>query len=62
MVDAGQIPKDSFSWTPTPATICPLEYTMTYQDYLDMGGHVEAMRPFEANEPRLVTDDLWKAK
>jgi hypothetical protein len=51
MVDAGQIRPGSFSWTPTPATICPLEYTMELADYEEMGGHVEAMRPFEAIQP-----------
>ena len=51
MVDVGKIRKGSFYWTPTPATICPLEYTMTVDDYREMGGHVEAMKPFEAADP-----------
>ncbi len=51
LVDAGQVKPGSFSWTPTPATICPLEYTMTLADYEAMGGHVEAMKPFPAKEP-----------
>ncbi len=59
-VDAGQIKPGSFSWTPTPATICPLEYTMELKDYEAMGGHVEAMKPFPAKEPggkRLLRKD-----
>ena len=48
MVDVGRVKKGSFYWTPTPATICPLEYTMTVADYTAMGGHVEAMKPFKA--------------
>jgi 6-hydroxynicotinate reductase len=51
MVDVGKIRKGSFYWTPTPATICPLEYTMTKDDYREMGGHVEAMKPFAAADP-----------
>ena len=51
-VDAGQVKPGSFSWTPTPATICPLEYTMDLKDYEAMGGHVEAMKPFAAKEPK----------
>ncbi len=51
-VDAGQVKPGSFSWTPTPATICPLEYTMDLKDYEAMGGHVEAMKPFPAREPK----------
>lgn len=50
-VDAGQVKPGSFSWTPTPATICPLEYTMELKDYEAMGGHVEAMKPFAARRP-----------
>lgn len=52
LVDAGKVRPGSFSWTPTPATICPLEYTMTVADYEAMGGHVEAMTPFKAKEPK----------
>ncbi|UQZ88994.1 6-hydroxynicotinate reductase [Deltaproteobacteria bacterium Smac51] len=51
-VDVGQVKPGSFSWTPTPATICPLEYTMEVKDYEAMGGHVEAMKPFPAKEPK----------
>lgn len=51
MVDVGKIRKGSFYWTPTPATICPLEYTMTVDDYREMGGHVQAMKPFDAADP-----------
>ena len=45
MVDVGRVKEGSFYWTPTPATICPIEYTMILQDYEEMGGHVEAMKP-----------------
>lgn len=51
MVDVERVKQGSFYWTPTPATICPLEYTMTLADYKAMGGHVEAMKPFPANTP-----------
>ena len=46
MVDVGRVKEGSFYWTPTPATICPIEYTMRLQDFEEMGGHVEAMKPF----------------
>ncbi|HIJ41673.1 MAG TPA: 6-hydroxynicotinate reductase, partial [Deltaproteobacteria bacterium] len=46
MVDVGRVKEGSFYWTPTPATICPIEYTMRLQDFEQMGGHVEAMKPF----------------
>ncbi|PKN65219.1 MAG: 6-hydroxynicotinate reductase [Deltaproteobacteria bacterium HGW-Deltaproteobacteria-15] len=46
MVDVERVKKGSFYWTPTPATICPVEYTMELEEYENMGGHVEAMKPF----------------
>lgn len=48
MVDVERVKQGAFYWTPTPATICPIEYTMRLTDYERMGGHVEAMRPFGA--------------
>jgi hypothetical protein len=51
MVDVERVKAGFFYWTPTPATICPIEYTMALTDYEEMGGHLEAMRPFEAKEP-----------
>ncbi len=51
MVDVGRVKPGSFYWTPTPATICPVEYTTTLDDYEKMGGHLEAMKPFQASEP-----------
>jgi hypothetical protein len=52
MVDVERVREGSFYWTPTPATICPLEYTMELKDYEQMGGHVAAMKPFKAKEPK----------
>ena len=52
MVDVEQVAKGAFSWVPTPATVAPIEYTMRLDDYEKMGGHVEAVKPFKALEPR----------
>jgi len=52
MVDVEKVKHDFFYWTPTPAVICPIEYTMTYSDYEKIGGHVAAMLPFAALEPK----------
>ena len=46
MVDVEKIVRGAFTWVPTPATVCPIEYTMTLKDYLEMGGHEEAIKPF----------------
>jgi NAD-dependent dihydropyrimidine dehydrogenase PreA subunit len=50
MVDVERVKTGSFYWTPTPATICPLEYTMALKDYKEMGGHIEAMKPFKVKK------------
>jgi NAD-dependent dihydropyrimidine dehydrogenase PreA subunit len=46
MVDVEKVMPGAFTWVPTPATVCPIEYTMTLEDYLEMGGHQEAIKPF----------------
>jgi hypothetical protein len=51
LVDVERIKPGAFYWTPTPATICPIEYTMELTEYEEMGGHVEAMKPFRVKEP-----------
>ncbi len=51
-VDVQRVKAGAFSWVPTPATVAPIEYTMQLTDYQDMGGHLEAMKPFAALEPR----------
>ena len=56
MVDVQRVKAGSFYWTPTPATICPVEYTMEIKDYEEMGGHLEAMKPFDAGEPVSILD------
>ncbi|MFO7801437.1 MAG: 4Fe-4S binding protein [Desulfovermiculus sp.] len=56
MVDVEKVINGFFTWTPTPATICPLEYTMRREEFEDMGGHVQVMQPFSASEPVRLPD------
>jgi 6-hydroxynicotinate reductase len=46
MVDVEKVMPGAFTWVPTPATVCPIEYTMTLDDFRDMGGHEQAVKPF----------------
>ncbi len=48
MVDVEKVVAGAFTWVPTPATVCPIEYTMTLADFLAMGGHQEALKPFNS--------------
>jgi hypothetical protein len=52
LVDVEKVMPGAFTWVPTPAVVCPVEYTMTLDDYREMGGHVEAMKPFQAEDQR----------
>jgi NAD-dependent dihydropyrimidine dehydrogenase PreA subunit len=56
MADVERVKEGFFYWTPTPATICPVEYTMELKDYEEMGGHLEAMKPFRVKGPLHIPD------
>ncbi|RFU49833.1 6-hydroxynicotinate reductase [Paraburkholderia sp. DHOC27] len=44
MVDVTRMPDRSFGTVPTPAIVAPIEFTMTYDTYRDLGGHLDAVR------------------
>jgi hypothetical protein len=44
MVDVTRLPEGAFGHVPTPALVAPLEFTMTRDDYLAIGGHAESIR------------------
>lgn len=41
------MPEGSVTWVPTPASVCPMEITMTRETYEEMGGYIEAIKPIE---------------
>jgi hypothetical protein len=41
MVDVERVVTKAFTWVPTPATVAPVEYTMTRETYAAIGGHVD---------------------
>ena len=44
MVDTQKVVNKAFTWVPTPATVAPVEYTMTVADYEAMGGHMDQIK------------------
>ena len=48
MVDVTRMPDRSFGTVPTPAIVAPIEFTMTYDAYSDLGGHLDAVRSLES--------------
>ena len=45
LVDVEKVAPKAFTWVPTPATVAPVEYTMTRRKYEEIGGHVESIKP-----------------
>ena len=43
MVDVDKMQWRSFSWTPSPAVVAPIEYTMEIETYYAIGGHKRRM-------------------
>ncbi|SCG82002.1 hypothetical protein DW1_0382 [Proteiniborus sp. DW1] len=41
MVDVAKMIPEATTWVPTPATVAPVEYTMTRDKYEALGGHTE---------------------
>ncbi|SDZ30244.1 4Fe-4S binding domain-containing protein [Proteiniborus ethanoligenes] len=41
MVDVAKMIPEATTWVPTPATVAPVEYTMTREKYEQLGGHTE---------------------
>lgn len=44
MVDTEKVVDKGFTWVPTPATVAPVEYTMTKADYESIGGHMDQIK------------------
>jgi hypothetical protein len=47
MVDVGRMRWRPFSWTPAPAVVAPIEYTMERETYLRLGGHEQNLTLLE---------------
>jgi hypothetical protein len=47
MVDVEKVVPKAFTWVPTPATVAPVEYTITREAYEEIGGHVHNIRPLK---------------
>lgn len=44
LVDTEKVIAKAFTWVPTPATVAPVEYTMTKVDYESIGGHMDEIK------------------
>lgn len=44
MVDVSKMPDQAFGYVPTPAIVAPLEFTVTKEEYIALGGHEDSIR------------------
>jgi NAD-dependent dihydropyrimidine dehydrogenase PreA subunit len=44
LVDVQRVVASAFTWVPTPATVAPIEYTMTLATFKEIGGHEKALK------------------
>lgn len=57
MVDVEKMIPKAFTWAPTPATIAPVEYTMSRAKYEEIGGHTDRIKQLkELKNPVLKND------
>ena len=47
MVDVLRMPDNSFGYVPTPALVAPIEFSMSRDEYLALGGYEDHIRPLE---------------
>jgi 6-hydroxynicotinate reductase len=51
MVDVSRMPENAFGYVPTPALVAPIEFTLKLQDYADLGGYMDHVRPLQSIAP-----------
>ena len=44
MVDVEKVPPGSFGHVPTPAIVAPIEFTVSRENYVALGGHEKSIR------------------
>ena len=47
MADVLRMPDNSFGTVPTPAIVAPIEFSMRRDDYRELGGHMDYVRPLD---------------
>lgn len=57
MVDVEKVVPKAFTWVATPATVAPVEYTMTRGTFERIGGHTHAIKPVSDVKKLVVKHD-----
>jgi ferredoxin len=56
-VDVEKMVSNSITWVPTPATVAPVEYTMTMEKYREIGGHMHRIIDRKTLERNMKNDE-----
>lgn len=56
IVDTEQVVEKAFTWVPTPATVAPIEYTMTRKNYEKIGGHTQNIIKIKSEKREKAND------
>jgi hypothetical protein len=51
MVDVSRMPENAFGYVPTPALVAPIEFTLKLDDYKNLGGYTDHVRPLSSIVP-----------
>jgi len=51
MVDVSRMPENAFGYVPTPALVAPIEFTLKLDDYKNLGGYADQVRPLSSILP-----------
>ncbi|MEM3112511.1 MAG: 4Fe-4S binding protein [Candidatus Anstonellales archaeon] len=64
LVDVGKMKWRSFTWVPVPAVVAPIEYTMEYSTFIEIGGHRQALKKLSdlKAEEELKWENFYKKK
>jgi hypothetical protein len=47
LADVGEMVEKPFTYTPSPAVVAPVEYTILKHKYAAIGGHIQSVRPLQ---------------
>jgi NADPH-dependent glutamate synthase beta subunit-like oxidoreductase/NAD-dependent dihydropyrimidine dehydrogenase PreA subunit len=57
LVDVEKVITNAFTWVPTPAVVCPIEYTMRLDEYIDLGGYVSSIKTLDEIKQYIESQD-----
>jgi hypothetical protein len=58
IVDVGKMTWRSFTWVAAPAVVAPVEYTMEKNTFIEIGGHLQALRLL--SDIKAAEEAKWK--